>query len=104
MDVLLDRKSMLSDTIKDFIKQSAKAHTYQILNTLRESSVDLRANPAIFIGGGSMILKDLILSTDLVDENYTEFIPEVSANAAGYTALATGLIRQKKMQGQNPNG
>lgn len=101
MDVLLGRKTTLSDEIKAFIKQSAKAHAYHILNTLRESSVDLRANPAIFIGGGSMILKDLILSTDLVEEEYTEFIPEVTANAAGYTALATGLIRQKKMQNAN---
>jgi plasmid segregation protein ParM len=101
LDVLLNKKSMLSESVKSLIKHSAEQHANEILNTLRESGIELRASPAIFIGGGSQILKGQILSSSLIDPEFVEFIPDVSANATGYTTLATVILKQKKAQNAN---
>lgn len=95
-DALMEKPTALDQEVIDFIKQSANAHTLNILEKLREVSVDLRVNPSIFIGGGSLILKDMILKSGFVNEKFVEFVPEVSANALGYTALATGMLRKKQ--------
>ncbi len=94
IDVLTNRKSILSDEIKDFIKERANAHAMDILNTLREGGIDLTTNPAIFVGGGSKILEENILKSNLVVPEFSEFIQEVAANAAGYEALAKIAVKR----------
>ena len=56
-----DLKRSVSDPDGDFvviapITSSTKKHADNILNQLRELQVDLRSNPAIFVGGGSILL------------------------------------------------
>lgn len=97
-DALMGRPTALSEEVIQFIKDSAAAHTLSLLEKLREVSVDLRANPSIFIGGGSLILRDMILESGFVNKDFVEFVPEVSANAIGYTALATGMLRKNSAQ------
>lgn len=94
VDVLSGKKSMLSAELKEFIKSKAQAHTMDILDTLREHGIDLTTNPAIFIGGGSAILKDYILKSKRVVPDFTEFIEDVSANAVGYEALAKIAVKR----------
>ena len=93
-DIMVGKKTALDDDIIDFIKDAAKAHVNTMLEKLREEGVDLKTNPAMFIGGGSLALKNLILDSGFVNTGYVEFIPEVSANAIGYAMLATGTLRR----------
>ena len=94
--VLTDQKTTLTPELKEFIRQCAKEHSYAILDQLREIGIDLRIDPAIFIGGGSSLLRQYIYSSGLIQPEYTEFIPEISANAAGYTILARAALSQQK--------
>lgn len=93
-DVLSGRPTVLSDEVQQFIKEEAEKHAENILDNLREQGIDLKANPAIFAGGGALLLKPYLeksTKTQLV-----EFLPDVSANAVGYTILANGVLRKKR--------
>ena len=63
---------------------------------LRELQVDLRTNPAIFIGGGSILFRPLIEHTSLVAK--ATFIDDPKANAIGYEMLARGQIAMRAVQ------
>jgi len=53
---------------------------------------DFRTNPAIFLGGGSLLLKKQIEQSP--EFKYIEFIDDVKANAIGYEKLASARIRR----------
>ena len=56
-----------------------------ILNQLRELQVDLRSNPAVFIGGGSLLLRPFLEESPLVAK--ADFVESPNANALGYELL-----------------
>ena len=85
--VLRGEETILPEDVKQTIRKATGLHTSDILNKLRELQVDLRANPAIFIGGGSILFKDFIENSNLVTK--AEFIEDPKANAVGYLMLAT---------------
>lgn len=93
-DVLLGRLTVLNDDVKKLIFEEAQKHVENILDTLREQGVDLKANPAIFAGGGAALLKPFFEKS--TKTNTTEFILDVSANAVGYEILADGQLRRAK--------
>lgn len=98
-DVLLNKKTILSPDIKATIKEEANNHALNILRQLREQGVDLTTTPGIFIGGGSLLLKEAILSSKMViptDEG-VDFIDNVSANAVGYQILTKAQLRKNNM-------
>ena len=53
---------------------------------------DFRTNPAVFLGGGSLLLKQQIERSS--DFKYIEFIDDVRANAIGYEKLTTARLRR----------
>ena len=77
---------ILPDEVKELIHEAAKQHANDILNRLRELQVDLRANPAVFIGGGSLLLKPFLEQSPLVAK--ADFVESPNANALGYEMLA----------------
>lgn len=83
--VLQGKETGLPDVVKQEIFSAAQQHANDILSQLRELQVDLRPNPAIFIGGGSILLQPY-LSKSLVASN-VEFLDSSSANALGYEML-----------------
>lgn len=93
IDVLTDRPTVLNDNVKNLIFEEARKHVENILDTLREQGVDLKANPAIFAGGGAMLLKKYFEESTKTET--TEFILDVSANALGYAILADGQLRRR---------
>lgn len=95
-DVLLNKKTLLPDKIKDIIHEEAQKHVDKIFNQLREIGIDLTINPAIFVGGGSLALKPIISASSKLNQNGIDFIPEVAANAIGYTYLAEALSKKSK--------
>lgn len=80
-----DNQSLPEDAV-NIIKDTAQQHVEYILDSLRELHVDLRSNPSVFIGGGSILFKDLIQASDRVSR--VEFITDPKANAIGYQLLA----------------
>jgi plasmid segregation protein ParM len=92
MAVLRGDETILPTEVQDTIRIAAQRHANTILDKLRELQVDLRANPAIFIGGGAILLREYLEQSPLVTK--AEFLPNANANAIGYELLATAQLRQ----------
>jgi len=88
--VLRGQETILPADVKETIRKSAEQHAKDILNQLRELKVDLRSNPAVFIGGGSVLFRDYLEKSPLVAS--ASFVDDVNANAIGYYAMAEGQI------------
>lgn len=84
-DVLCGNETILPDDVQETIKSATKLHANDILNQLRELQVDLRSNPAIFVGGGSILLRPFLESSPLVAK--ASFVDSPNANALGYEML-----------------
>ena len=77
---------ILPDEVKNVIRETSREHANDILHRLRELQVDLRANPAVFIGGGSILLRPFLEVSPLVAK--ADFLESPGANAVGYEMLA----------------
>lgn len=88
--VLADQETILPDDIKKTIINATQRHAKDIIDQLRELQVDLRSNPAIFIGGGSQLLRKFITESPLVAK--ADFVESLNANAIGYEMLAKQLL------------
>lgn len=84
-DVLRGNQTILPDDVQNTIKNATRLHANDILNQLRELQVDLRSNPAIFVGGGSILLRPFIETSPLVVK--ASFVDSPNANAIGYEML-----------------
>ena len=71
-----------------------KNYAAGILDKLRELQVDLRATPAIFIGGGAALFRPFIEESPQVVK--ADFISDPKANAIGFGMLATAQLRQQQ--------
>lgn len=94
-DLLLEESdidSVLHDEVTDFdeavvrtIDQQAQSFINDLIGKLRERMIDLRSGKAVFVGGGSILLKKYIEASDRI--GYAIFVEEISANAKGYELL-----------------
>lgn len=89
--VLSGQETILPADVQETIRAETQKHAKRILDELRELQVDLRSNPAIFIGGGSILLRPFLENSSLVAK--AEFIPSPNANALGYEMLAQAALR-----------
>lgn len=90
--VLCEQETILPDDVKNTILCVTELHAKDILDQLRELQVDLRSNPAIFIGGGSILLRKFIEESTLVAKS--DFIESPNANAIGYEMLARSQLKR----------
>lgn len=96
IDILTGKPTVLNEQVKNMVFEETRMHVDNILDTLREQGVDLKANPAIFAGGGALLLKPYFEESTKTET--TEFILDVSANAVGYTILANGQLRRASIE------
>ncbi|MGN1025230.1 MAG: ParM/StbA family protein [Faecousia sp.] len=89
--VLSGQETILPADVQETIRAETQKHAKRILDELRELQVDLRSNPAIFIGGGSILLRPFLENSPLVAK--AEFISSPNANAVGYEMLAQAALR-----------
>lgn len=89
--VLNGEETILPIEVQDTIRDETHKHAKAILDQLRELQVDLRSNPAVFIGGGSILLRPFLESSPMVAK--ADFIDSANANALGYKMLATAVLR-----------
>ncbi len=94
--VLSGKSTILPDDVKKTIYEATDLHAKNILNQLRELQVDLRSNPAVFIGGGSILLKKFLSDSPLVAK--AEFIESPNANALGYELLGRNQLSRRASQ------
>lgn len=89
-DVLSGKKTVLSQEIQNQIREESSRHALELLNQCRELGIDLKSNPAFFVGGGSLLLKPFIESSGMV--SLTEFFDDICANAYGCTILGNAKM------------
>lgn len=99
-DIIQGRPTILPPEVQEAVRTTVRSYANGILDKLRELQVDLRANPAIFIGGGSILFKQFIEESPLVAK--ADFVLDPKANAIGYGMLATAQLR--RMMQQNHGG
>jgi len=93
--IIQGQPTVLPQDVAETIKKSAQRHANYILDKLRELQVDLRANPAIFIGGGAVLFKEYIENSPLVVK--ADFVTDQKANAIGYGMLATAQMKKMSL-------
>lgn len=84
--VLRKQTTGFSEETQRAIREGAEQFAFDLLDQFRELHIDLRSRPAVFVGGGSMLLKEHIQSSDRVV--HADFLEEQKANAQGYLILA----------------
>ena len=89
--VLMQEPTVLDDEIVKEIHSMADKWLTLIVNKLHTHVSDFRANPTVFLGGGSLLLRKQI--EESADFKYIEFIDEIKANAIGYDKLVNARLR-----------
>ena len=72
--------------IAQLAEQQAQGFIQDLFGTLREYQLDLRTGTVLFMGGGSILLRDQIEASGRVGKAL--FIEDINANAKGYEYLA----------------
>ena len=83
--VLQDKDTDFSESVIRIINQQAQAFVNDLIGKLRERMIDLRSGKAVFVGGGSILLKKYIEDSDRI--GHVIFVDEINANAKGYELL-----------------
>jgi plasmid segregation protein ParM len=83
--VIRGENTDFDEDVVRIIEQQAQEFINDLIGKLRERMMDLRTGKAVFVGGGSILLRKYIESSDKV--GYAIFVDEVSANAKGYELL-----------------
>lgn len=92
-EIINNKPSTVAAELQKNIRATAKHHATQIINKLRELSIDLKSNPVYFIGGGSLLLKTYFNELNLISS--AKYIDDVKANAKGYFELAQHQLKSK---------
>lgn len=95
--VLNREDTILPNEVIETIKAEIGKHAKAILDQLRELQVDLRSNPAVFIGDGSILLRPFLENSPMVAK--ADFVDSPNANALGYEMLARAALRATGLGG-----
>ena len=95
LDILLDESDVdalikgertdYGDAVKRIVDDIAKVFVSDLIGKLRERAVDLRSGKTVFVGGGSILLRDYIEASGKVASSI--FVDKISANAKGYELM-----------------
>ncbi|NLC23009.1 MAG: ParM/StbA family protein [Oxalobacter sp.] len=67
------------------MQETAKQHTGELFQQLREKDIDIRSAPSLYVGGGTRVLKKYLQLH--VSKTTAFFLDDVHANAKGYERL-----------------
>lgn len=79
--------------LKDLIYRKAKTFTEELIDNLKEHGFEMRINPNVFMGGGSLLLKQFIEGRDRL--MYMEFLNQFS-NVRGYEVLTRQSVEKRR--------
>lgn len=83
--ILQDKPHDFDDTVVQIVQEQAQSFIGNLVGKLRERMIDLRTGKAIFVGGGSILLRLQIEASDKV--GHAMFVDEIAANTKGYELL-----------------
>lgn len=83
--IIQGKKGFYDAKVIHAVLQEAGSYVTDLLASLRERGIDLKSTLFIFLGGGSILLKELIQNFRVV--NHVQFIDDIHANARGYDYL-----------------
>lgn len=83
--IIKGKKGLYETKVVNAVLQEAEAYVTDLLASLRERGIDLKSTLFLFLGGGSILLKELIESSGVI--NHVQFIEDIHANAKGYDYL-----------------
>lgn len=86
IDAILRNKLVLcGEEIEENVKRLAQEFINDLFSTLRERRLDLRSSKTVFVGGGSILLRQQIENSGKVGTAL--FVDDINANAKGYEFL-----------------
>ena len=83
--VLRGGNSLLEEPVAMQITKMAREFVEDFFNRLREQGIDLKTYYTVFVGGGSILFRPLIESSDKLGR--CTFVEEIKSNAIGYQRL-----------------
>ena len=86
--VLLKDEAVLQDCSQEricLIQTNASQFAHEVLSEISQAGLDLTENMTVFVGGGSILLREYIENTGIVARPV--FVDNVHANAEGYQLL-----------------
>ncbi len=83
--ILKEQPTEYDESVIEIVEEQAQAFINDLFGKLRERMIDLRSGKAVFVGGGSILLKRQIEASGKV--NTPIFVDEISANTKGYELL-----------------
>ena len=92
--VLCGETSSVDNNAKNIIHREAGAYVRRLLSAITESGLDVRAMPAVFLGGGAALLKRHVSATDGLCRPF--ILDDVCMNAKGYERLVGQMSRGVK--------
>ena len=90
--VLRSDASRMDEDAKKIIRQEAEHYTKHLLSAIAESGLDVRAMPAVFLGGGAALLKQYVSAADGLCRPI--ILDDVSLNAKGYERLTEQMAQK----------
>ena len=90
--VLCGEASSVDNNARSIIHREAGAYTRRLLSAIAESGLDVRAMPAIFLGGGASLIKRHVSHTDGLCRPL--ILDDVCLNAKGYERLVGQILAQ----------
>ena len=95
LDMLLDESDIdailkgeansLGYDVRGIVNSTAQTFISDLFGKLRERAIDLRSSKAVFVGGGSILLRKQIEASGKIA--YPIFVSNISANAKGYELI-----------------
>ncbi len=92
-NVIRGRSTILPDDAQETIRATVKSYAAGILDKLRELQVDLRAAPAVFMGGGAALFQPFLLESSQVTK--ADFITDPRANGCNTVSRLKYLIEKQ---------
>ena len=83
--IIKEEKTDYGKAVVKIVQETTKVYVDDIFGALRERGVDLKTGCVVFIGGGSLLIRKYLESSDKVGKSI--FIEDICANAKGCKIL-----------------
>lgn len=92
--ILAGDQTLLNESMRQTVMNTAQTHAEKLLDSLTANDIDLKYSPSYFLGGGALLLRDLLENSGSLKR--ADFVTDTLANAKGYEAMAKAFERRKQ--------
>lgn len=91
--ILFEQQGEYDETVCCIVEEQSQLFVEDLFGKLRERMIDLRSGKAVFVGGGSILLRRQIENSSKVGNAL--FLDSISANTRGYELLYQASVMEK---------